>query len=530
MSKAKDTPPVEELACVLYTDGGCRPGKKTGESKGGIGGWGVHGYLYEKTASKTGLGLKDWVASPIGYQRKDTPLTNEDGAWVAEFMGHRYDTSQLPLPNVEVIGYIDGFGSILPESTNNHAEVTALYNTLIWVLNYTERSDVPIKDLFILADSEYTINGFSKWLSKWEAANYTKPDGKKYANEASWRDIAKLKEQCREKGINIKMRWVAGHSGDLGNDLADYHATNGHYTGIKDITFSDIKITPSKGYWSPPTDTHPLMTHSRWYFGTHTSAPTISASNHYVYHIGTHGKEDDFAGKAIADASFAVLYLKEPIAAFETIRQYQHRLEAPNFHHLVATRLDNLSKASIRTAIASYGDLFLRTTKVRNDIVIDTPFMEKEVGLTREFKPPKIATRLIDVLNEIESLLEDTVFNKAEHLGVVDITTTFFDIAEKGKKSTLMLKKEINNTLKSLVVDVESTLGGTAINEAITLTFGIDLPNRNSLAKLTDIDTKVFLVCWPVSSKAIRFGSIVQHNGEYGFWCGPYSNIHILSE
>lgn len=512
-----------QVACVIYTDGGCRP------NQDGIGGWGMHGYCYRKQPAKAGIGLKDWVATPVGYVSKESSFSAEEGAWVSEFTDHTYDISKKPLPNVEILNYIDGFGSLLPTSTNNHAEATALFRALVYVLDFNKTAESPITDLFILADSEYVINGFTKWLDNWVAKNFTKDDGGKYANEETWLSIAKLKEECKTNGITVRMKWVAGHSGDIGNDLADYHATNGHYAGVKGEYYELVESTPAKGYWNPPNNTHPLLTHSRWYFSTSSPNPDISNTGHHIYHIGAHGKEDDFAGKAISDASFAVLYLIEPIPEFEAIRQYQYKLEQPNFHHVVATRLDNLNKPTIKKAIANHGDLLLRSTKNRNDIIVDTPFLEKEVGLTREFKPPKIATRLIDVLNEIESLLNDSISSTGP-LMRVDITDTFFDRSEKGGKKKVSLKKNITNTLKSIVLNADLNLLEKEVNENITVSFGIDLPSRNNLAKLTDENTRLELVCWPISSKAIRFGTFLHHNGEYGFWCGPYSNYHLISE
>ena len=86
-----------------------------------------------------------------------------------------------------------------PQTTNNRMEITAVIKGL-------EAAD-PLANVLISSDSTYVINTMTKgWKRK--------------ANHGLWEQLEPL---VRER--NISWRWVRGHSGDPGNELADAAAT-----------------------------------------------------------------------------------------------------------------------------------------------------------------------------------------------------------------------------------------------------------------------------------------------------------------
>ena len=85
------------------------------------------------------------------------------------------------------------------QTTNNRMEITAVIKSL-------EAAD-PLANVLINSDSTYVINTMTKgWKRK--------------ANHDLWEQLDQL---VRER--NISWRWVRGHSGDPGNELADAAAT-----------------------------------------------------------------------------------------------------------------------------------------------------------------------------------------------------------------------------------------------------------------------------------------------------------------
>ena len=86
-----------------------------------------------------------------------------------------------------------------PQTTTNRMEMTAVIKGL-------EAVD-PLANVLVSSDSTYVINTMTKgWKRK--------------ANHALWEQLDQL---VRER--NISWRWVRGHSGDPGNELADAAAT-----------------------------------------------------------------------------------------------------------------------------------------------------------------------------------------------------------------------------------------------------------------------------------------------------------------
>ena len=86
-----------------------------------------------------------------------------------------------------------------PQTTNNRMEMTAVIKGL-------EAVD-PLANVLVSSDSTYVINTMTKgWKRK--------------ANHDLWEQLDRL---ARDR--NISWRWVRGHSGDSGNELADAAAT-----------------------------------------------------------------------------------------------------------------------------------------------------------------------------------------------------------------------------------------------------------------------------------------------------------------
>ena len=86
-----------------------------------------------------------------------------------------------------------------PHTTNNRMELTAVIKGL-------EAID-PHAPVLISSDSTYVINTMTKgWKRK--------------ANHDLWEQLDRL-----VKGRDVSWRWVRGHSGERGNELADSAAT-----------------------------------------------------------------------------------------------------------------------------------------------------------------------------------------------------------------------------------------------------------------------------------------------------------------
>lgn len=501
---------------VMYTDGGCKPSR-------GIGGWGVHGYVYTETPAKVGTGLKDWFCTPMGYV--DAKEKRSNAEWLACW-GELSELAKDPkVKNVSVETYVDMVGSLIPESTNNIAELTAMTQAL------THLMGMGVTTAKVLTDSRYVRDGITDWIAGWQANNWIKRDGQPVANAEQWKALLAVKNTLEGSGCKLAIEWVKGHAGEqegvdrdnLGNELADQYASMGIIAGRKGKQVHQVKETPGKGYWKPKVAINRMFAHSRWYFDTNLTTPHQTPTGHYVYHLGDHGKDDDFLGKRMSDASFAVLHLKNPETTLETVRAHQRELDAQKHNSLVIGRLDFLFKPQVYSMIEESGGDFLSNRSHRLDL-----YEPKDLQLTKELRPPKLAFNLVEVMEVLEGLLTQVSTDTLpDAVTMTDITHLIYEFGEKSKKPTCKIRPELTSAVKSLSATVEHSLGNSPTK--ISLTVGMDLPHRNALSALADRMPSVHVITWRESSKAFRYATVIRCEEDMGIFAGFYSNIHLLT-
>jgi ribonuclease HI len=99
------------------------------------------------------------------------------------------------------------------KTTNNEMELTAVYMALVKSLKEKQ------KKVTIYSDSAYVVNAITKgWLQNWNRNGWKTKEGRNVKNQNIWLKMYKL---IYEKGMEVQIKRVSGHSGDLFNDLAD---------------------------------------------------------------------------------------------------------------------------------------------------------------------------------------------------------------------------------------------------------------------------------------------------------------------
>ena len=99
-------------------------------------------------------------------------------------------------------------------TTNNRMELLAV----IHGLNQIEEADT----VRVNTDSMYVKNGITSWINKWVNNGWKTAAKKDVANKDLW-----LKLQSIVETREITWNWVRGHSGDAGNERADFLANKG---------------------------------------------------------------------------------------------------------------------------------------------------------------------------------------------------------------------------------------------------------------------------------------------------------------
>lgn len=98
-------------------------------------------------------------------------------------------------------------------TTNNEMELTAVYMALVKSLK------AGYECITIYTDSAYIVNAITKgWLCRWRINGWLTQEGKPIKNKHVWEKMFKL---IYEKGLQINMVKVKGHSTDMLNSLAD---------------------------------------------------------------------------------------------------------------------------------------------------------------------------------------------------------------------------------------------------------------------------------------------------------------------
>jgi ribonuclease HI len=115
-------------------------------------------------------------------------------------------------------------------TTNQRMELLAALKAL----QYIEKPSI----IVLFTDSKYLIKCITEWLPKWRLNGWkTRNKGA----DVKHRDILEQLDVENSRHI-VHWKWVKGHSGDEGNDLADNLANLGVSDGVKDKESKDRLI------------------------------------------------------------------------------------------------------------------------------------------------------------------------------------------------------------------------------------------------------------------------------------------------
>lgn len=510
------------MGMVAYTDGGARPSR-------GHAGWGAHGFLYNAVKPKKGAGIADWVVTSKGYISKEDMVKRE--IVFAEYTDEQFLSSfknpQAAPLEVSPVHYFDGFGSFPYITTNNVAELTGAIQAMRHALQH------PVSCLEIWTDSEYVRKGFEMWLTGWIKKNFIRPEpgAGEYANKEEWMELATLRDRLKERGVQVRINWVRGHDGYLGNTNADHAATAGVMQAMRNYTKllpdsskqGTMTIAKAEGYWKYDTERHPFIAHPNMYFNTQEDYARAGE-----YYFGTHGKDDDTLGKRIPEGSYAVVLLETPDPMLEMVRKFSCIYNS-NEDSIAFLRLSQAFRPDIHRELTLFGEHAMQPTRGKN---FDLESLSEE-PLVTVMNPAMLARRAVDSITEMLDTLRKFTENDPMIIKT-DITNILYETAEKptkkGNEAFMQLKPEYNVGFAALEV-IAAYQGDTAVQSApVTLTLGIDLLGRNSLKRLETTNPKVTLITWLESKDAFRYATVIQSGKDIGIWAGYYSNLRIVAK
>ncbi len=101
-----------------------------------------------------------------------------------------------------------------PETTNNRMELTAAIEALNALKNPSQ--------VILHTDSKYVMDGINDWMPNWKKRGWKTAAKKPVKNRDLWQALDDAVERHE-----IDWRWVKGHDGNPGNEMADELANRG---------------------------------------------------------------------------------------------------------------------------------------------------------------------------------------------------------------------------------------------------------------------------------------------------------------
>jgi ribonuclease HI len=469
---------------VFYCDGSAAP-----TNPGPIG-WGVHGYLYEVLDGNKPVVVEKHMVTDIGYLAVDPQGNYQDHTLVKPVM------------------YFDLVGSSLDYGSNNKAEIKAFTSACLKAAMYD------VGHVYILSDSEYVVNGITKWHQQWLRNNWRKHDGQPVPNKELWIEALNAFNALKTLSIKVKIQWVKAHVDILGNVQADVLAGIGSAHAGNGVILNDFVTSDATHYWQYEIIKNPLLNHKRIYFN---SSPKFNVPGQYFQ--ADPGGSDFIIGKKIPDAGFSVVKLVEPDEAIETVKR--RMFESPKEFNVIAMiKLDRLYDRRVYKYVAKYGRHALVVEK-RN---LNLNFIDRK-PVCIEVNPTGLSLRSVDAFGMLEEMLADFCVSRKNlttptGFKTLDITDEFFTTEMKGHKPSTTLNASITMNMSELML--VKVLDTSYQPVKIPLVLGLDILPRNNLKKLEKHNPSVHLVTWKDSPVSVRYGVII--DSELGI--GIYSNFY----
>jgi len=485
---------------VFYCDGGANPNPGPCAS-------GVHGYSYTPLEEgEKPTKCDSWFATDQGY------VTKKD-----------YDSGLFKgVKIVEIIEMIDAIGT----GTNNIAEVNAVAVAFEKALTYQD-----IIAIHIICDSQYALTGMNEYLPGWIRNNWILSTGSTVKNVDLWKKIAGLKDIVTSK-TTLTTKRINGHEGDFGNTKADYLATIGVTRCWRQrLGRNDYSYAP-ESYFEKIEAIHPFISLNRVFFNT--DAEFYQPGMYYQ----SDGSGKEFVtGKRASESAFSVVFLQEPDWVVDTAIRAVHELKA-DYNRVVYGKVDAFKGQDFLLFLKNYGTYSLIPDR-RN---LNLNSLERK-PVVAEVRADELPLRAFDCMGTLESVLVEFQNNYLENgsffngdtrkFTIKDVTEHFYlPMTKKSGKNEIHyyeLKKDFPVGCTNTKIDLEYPESKTGSITAI-LSFGEDIPPRNSFRKFEMLEPSVFIVTWKDSDHLVRYATIVKTDDAVGIWCNYFANNVLLKK
>lgn len=480
----------DKLGLVLYTDGSANPNP-------GYVGWGANGYIYKITEN------------PKKHDLHESILTDKGYISIADF-----DSESKDYKIVDPVTFLTFYGSHKELSTNNVAEMLAMKKSLEYIVNnYTY-----FENIQIFTDSNYVQKGICEWSEGWIKTNWVKRDGEEVSNRPLWEEVLSVVDKVKKISPAVSIDWVKGHKDHLGNLMADCLASNGSNDSANMIYDEKYNVSDAKDYFINKVDINPILSVPRMIFNSDPAK-----NNKGLYYMVKPSKPDIDIGVNDINTTYCIVYLKEPDAVLETIRQRQSEVSKNRTSTFLAKTDTILNQKYYQWIKNNVYQSLKRKSQDDNSLLFfnNSP-------ITIELNPAGLSFRAIEYFGYLEHVFSEYLSDKTKKSFTyteTDITDKFFYIEEKKVKKEIKLVKRLKPEIKPGFknTSLEVNVGGDTFK--IPMSLGLDLPDRNVLKKLEEENPKITLITRKESEKLYRYLIIVSTDSSDSIW----SNLSTTS-
>ena len=260
-------------------------------------------------------------------------------------------------------------------------------------------------------------------------------------------------------------------------------------------------------YWKDVVNKHPFLYFKSCLFSTNKRK---NKEGDYFL-VSTH--KDVPLGKKSAETCYGVVEIPpEPMLEYIKNKQYSLRKTSNMVASLSLTLLYNRIWYN---KLMLYKEKIIRKLKnIRSEILVEDEvfsYIIQPVGLAVNVNKQSIWLR--NILKDFKNNRD----NSKLEVTYTDITDTFFTVNDKNK---VILDPILVNSIKVLKIPI--TLTDTRINFKIS--FGLDIPPRNNLKRLENMNPEIWLVTWWESNSKLKYMTLIKTKDSIGIFTSAFSN------
>lgn len=434
----------KHLVCLC--DGAAVPNR-------GFGGSGLLGYTYSYSNKSKN------VKHPIHPSLYFTPV------------GIQTEKTEDLIEVHEIIEVIKSINNSL--ASNNEAELLAVLTAFEKAVQLD-----PIESLTIYTDSNYIVSSYNENLDKWIKSGWKRLDGKLIVHLLEWEKILNYRELLLSKNVIINIKWIKGHSGIYGNEIADVYSTIGSIYSRNQIQnntqFNDTlldSVIDYKTYKKSYTEKDFIYFFRDLYFGTNITDDTNFCFLNTSEDPNMVGKKDTFS---IFVTNIG--YVPEVINKLKDI----FRKEKRDYNTTGCIKLSKMENKDL-FRIAHIVGIENAITKVVTNKGIhyciagdNTPFIfENTVGYPFIIKATSIFKNTLDIANK-------NTFNRLIEKDITDRIVKEGKLVFTNKDKNLDFSDVIENDVK--------------LKQKLFVTVGYDIPSYLVLKKIEEEIRSVNLI------------------------------------